>query len=95
MSKTGTIEAIDQQHVVEGAAIIATLQIAPRITEAELAAKDLLGIHYECHVAWQKHLAVVFAADPVINDPEGNSQTRKARRLQIVTQMAAHFLANR
>ena len=87
---------IDKQFIVNGAAVIATMPIGPRIKpgDAELAARDLLGIFNESHVAWQKVKNEAFGADATLAEL-ADADKRRARREEIVTLMVEEYLRTR
>jgi hypothetical protein len=100
MSNSNTIEKLDQQFIVNGAKVIATLDIGKKTKEgdAEITAVSLLGIHYESLVAWQDVLQPALAADPLLQTLRGvpeRSNEYRARKRQIVTEMVEHYLLTR
>lgn len=93
MSNTNTIEAVEETFIAAGAEVIATMPIGNRMTDAELGAKDLLGVFNEQHVALQVVLRSAFDADSVLKTLEG--QEHQDRKIEIVKQMAERHLATR
>jgi hypothetical protein len=92
---TAVVTKIAEKHIAAGAQVIATLDIASRMSDdVEIEARNLLGIGYECTVAWQDVIQPIFAADSELNALE-RYEERKARKIEIVSQMVERFLATR
>ena len=97
---SNTIEKLDQQFIVNGAKVIATLDIGKNTKEgdAEITADNLLRVHYENLVVWQKALQPALAADPLLQSLKGapeRAHEYRARKRQIVTEMVEYYLVNR
>jgi hypothetical protein len=99
MSSTNTIASIDEEFIVKGAKVISEMPIGARIKdgEAELAAGDLLGVYNEGHVELWGVLNAAFADDSELQSLQAAElwKERKARKVQIVTQMVQRHLADR
>lgn len=100
MSNSNTIEKLDQQFIVNGAKVIATLAIGKKTKEgdAEITADSLLRVYYENLVAWQNVLQPALAADPLLQTLKGvpeRSHEYRARKLHIVTEMVEYYLVTR
>lgn len=93
---TPELTQINKSFIANGAKVIATMDIATRIKDgdAELAARDLVGIYYEGHVAWQNEVQPRFAVDPELPTLVRDEDI-KARKVQIVTPVVQQFLKDR
>ena len=94
-SNTAVAPKIDQSILEDGAQAIASLPAAVSgILEGdyEVAGKNLAGIYYESHVAWQSAYGAALLSATPKPDASASWQERKAHREAVAGEMARYYV---